>query len=231
MTTNGGYTPLTKEEQFENMRNFCSYLYKENEALKKIIKDNLPDLKNKVENMNKNDLSEAELKLVKYFDFEDIIETSIQPIDLYRLMVDKSFRYNDTTVYSSALRKAWNEIYDFKKFRKTPEFDKIILDELNGAESDCTIEEENYSPYCELCGGCGEDGCCSHLSCFRTLIENPKCEYGKTYLSDAQFADELYKLGFEIKEKLKNKEITADDAVIEYENNYDLIWKKVYGKD
>ena len=173
--------------------------------------------------MKKNELSEAELKLVKYFDFENIIESSIQPIDLYRLMVDKSFRDNDISVYSSALRKAWNEIYDFKRYRMTSEFDKIILDELN-------IEEEN-SPYCELCGGCGEDGCCSHLGCFRTLIQNPKCDYGITYLKDTQFSDELYKLGYNIKEKLKNKEITADDAVIEYEKEYDLIWDKVYGKD
>jgi hypothetical protein len=143
MTTNGGYKPLTKEEQFENMKNFCSDLYKENEALKKWIKDNLPDSKNKP-------------------------------------------KFND--------------------------------------------EEENCSPYCELCGGCGEDGCCNHLMCFRTLIQNPKCEYGITYLKDAQFANDLYKLGFETIEKLKNKEMTADDAVIEYEKNYDLIYDKLYGK-
>lgn len=179
--------------------------------------------------MKKTELSEAELKLVVYFDFEDIIETSIQPIDLYRLMIDKSFRYNDTTVYSSALRKAWNEIYDFKKCRMTPEFDKIILDELMGVES-CNVEEENDSPYCELCGGCGEDMCCSHLMCFKTLIQNPKCNYGKIYLTDAMFSEKLYKLGFNIKEKLKNKEITADEAVIEYEKQYDIIWNEIYNE-
>lgn len=94
----------------------------------------------------------------------------------------------------------------------------------------CNVEEENDSPYCELCGGCGEDMCCSHLMCFRTLIQNPKCNYGKIYLADAMFSEKLYKLGFNIKEKLKNKEITADEAVIEYEKQYDIIWNEIYNE-
>ena len=150
-------------------------------------------------------------------------------------MVDKSFRYNDTTVYSTALRKAWNECQNCNIYRMTPEFDKLILDELGEfGEFESTgkigdVESESdYSPYCELCGSCGEDGCCSHLSCFRTLIQNPKCDYGKTYLADAMFAEKLYKLGFNIIEKLKKHEITSDEAVIEYKKEYDVIWDEIY---
>ena len=45
------------------------------------------------------------------------------------------------------------------------------LEKCNECEwSSPFIDSDEYSPYCELCGGCGEDGCCSHLSCFRTLI-------------------------------------------------------------
>lgn len=86
------------------------------------------------------------------------------------------------------------------------------------------------SSYCELCGGCGEDGCCSYLKCFKSLIENPKCDYGETYLKDAQFADKLYTLGFNIIQKLKNHQLTSDEAVEEYENEYDIIWNEIYNK-
>ena len=37
---------------------------------------------------------------------------------------------------------------------------------------------ENYNPYCEICSGCGEDGCCSPLNC--TMEDG--CKYGETYL-------------------------------------------------
>lgn len=90
--------------------------------------------------------------------------------------------------------------------------------------------ERNESPYCELCGGCGEDGCCSHLNCFRTLIQNPKCDYGKTYLADAMFAEKMYELGFKIFQKLKKHEITSDEAVVEYDENYDIIWNEIYNQ-
>jgi len=65
------------------------------------------------------------------------------------------------------------------------EIDPTGLDlSLNGKEE----KKEEYNPYCELCDCCGEDGCCSHLGCFRTLVENNKmCKYGKTYLNDAKY--------------------------------------------
>jgi hypothetical protein len=40
--------------------------------------------------------------------------------------------------------------------------------------------ENKYNPYCKLCSGCGEDGCCSALIC---KMEDG-CEYKETYLND-----------------------------------------------
>lgn len=66
---------------------------------------------------------------------------------------------------------------------------------------------ENYSPYCELCTGCGEDGCCSALNC--TLEEG--CKYPQTYLNNLKegyiFMKEFYntiydKLSDELKKEV-----------------------------
>jgi hypothetical protein len=39
---------------------------------------------------------------------------------------------------------------------------------------------EDYSPYCAVCSGCGEDGCCSVMKC--TFEDG--CQYKQTYLND-----------------------------------------------
>jgi hypothetical protein len=39
---------------------------------------------------------------------------------------------------------------------------------------------ETYNPYCEVCGGCGEDGCCPAVNC--TMEDG--CKYGGLYLND-----------------------------------------------
>jgi hypothetical protein len=51
---------------------------------------------------------------------------------------------------------------------------------------------ENYNPYCEICNGCGEDGCCSPINC--TMEDG--CKYGGSYLislkEDYLFVREFY---------------------------------------
>jgi hypothetical protein len=91
-----------------------------------------------------------------------------------------------------------------------------------------TIKTEEYNPYCELCGGCGEDGCCSHINCFRQLINSPKCEYGETYLNDAKYAREMSHMSAEIFSQLETHEITADQAINDYEVKSNLIFKEIY---
>ncbi len=42
-------------------------------------------------------------------------------------------------------------------------------------------DDDSYSPYCPVCSGCGESGCCSPLNC---EPDNPECHYPKTYTAD-----------------------------------------------
>jgi hypothetical protein len=42
-------------------------------------------------------------------------------------------------------------------------------------------ENDNYSPYCPVCTGCGESGCCSPTYCDP---DNINCQYPKTYTED-----------------------------------------------
>jgi len=43
---------------------------------------------------------------------------------------------------------------------------------------------EEYSPYCPICEGCGEDGCCSAMHC----QQHPDGSYCQTYLQDLKHA-------------------------------------------
>jgi hypothetical protein len=52
-------------------------------------------------------------------------------------------------------------------------------------------DDDSYSPYCKVCSGCGESGCCSPLNC---SPDDPKCHYPKTYTEDL-------KLGYRTFEK------------------------------
>ncbi len=44
--------------------------------------------------------------------------------------------------------------------------------------------EEYKSPYCQVCDSCGEDGCCSVISC----KQSPNVDYFEGYLEDLKFA-------------------------------------------
>ncbi len=87
------------------------------------------------------------------------------------------------------------------------------------------------SPYCQKCSACGEDGCCSHLMCFSSLIEKSKCDYGGTYLKSAILDNKIVKLSFDIFEKLKNQEITAEQAVELFDSGWDKCYDEVYRDD
>jgi len=81
--------------------------------------------------------------------------------------------------------------------------------------------EEAYSPYCPVCEGCGEDGCCSAMVC----QQSPDGSYCKTYLKDLKlgyYMDELIeKKIYEDKEKYKE--------LIEYiESEFDKAYDKIY---
>jgi len=56
-----------------------------------------------------------------------------------------------------------------------------------------TVEEEKdenkYDPYCKVCTGCGEDGCCSALCCQM----DSKGTYCESYLRDLKYGYESYR--------------------------------------
>ena len=80
--------------------------------------------------------------------------------------------------------------------------------------------EENYSPYCKECSGCGEEGCCSPLMC----TQSPNGDYCESYLRDLHFAYKMDKYFMNniyerLSEEMKNE---LDEA---YDKIYDEVYK------
>jgi len=82
--------------------------------------------------------------------------------------------------------------------------------------------------YCEICGSCGEQGCCSFISCFSRLVKEKKCEYGQDYLNHAIFTHALAELGQEIITKLENGLLDANLAIKEYNTRWVEIYDESY---
>lgn len=66
-------------------------------------------------------------------------------------------------------------------------------------------DKETYSPYCPVCEGCGEEGCCSPMMC----RQDPNGSYCQSYLNDLKFGYKMYNQIMEMLEEdqEKNKEI------------------------
>jgi len=79
---------------------------------------------------------------------------------------------------------------------------------------------DNFSPYCPICEGCGEDGCCSPFSC----KQHPEGSYCKTYLKDLKFGYLLSKELFNLISDSNNPELIKSMDEI-YDNVYDKIYK------
>ena len=77
------------------------------------------------------------------------------------------------------------------------------------------MTEENYSPYCPVCSGCGEEGCCSPLMC----KQSPEGKYCESYLKDLKF-------GYKTYEHLM--ELVGDDE--KYKEQIDELWDKTYDR-
>jgi len=75
--------------------------------------------------------------------------------------------------------------------------------------------ENKYDPYCPVCSGCGEEGCCSPLMC----EQSPEGDYCRGYLLDLKFAYILHKW------LIENIELTAEQA-----ERYDKVWEETYDK-
>lgn len=65
---------------------------------------------------------------------------------------------------------------NFIKLYKMTEEESLIQSYMLEEE-----ENDNYSPYCPVCTGCGESGCCSPKNCDPYNIN---CHYPETYTAD-----------------------------------------------
>jgi hypothetical protein len=94
------------------------------------------------------------------------------------------------------------------------------------------INKSKFNPYCELCESCGEEGCCSHINCFSTLIKNPKCKYGQTYVKEAILNNKTNIIFFELFEKLeKDNTYTKEQFIIDFKLNYNKILEEHYSNN
>lgn len=82
--------------------------------------------------------------------------------------------------------------------------------------------EEEYSPYCEICSGCGEEGCCSPLMC----KQHPDGRYCEWYLRDLRFG---YKMYDEIYDLIPKDEETQKKLDEIFDKNFELYYKRKDG--
>lgn len=73
--------------------------------------------------------------------------------------------------------------------------------------------EEHYNPYCPVCSGCGEDGCCPATFC----QQSPDGHYCEWYLNELKFGYQMYKDIYNL--------IPEDE---ETQKKLDEIWDKNY---
>jgi len=76
--------------------------------------------------LGESSYSEAELKLIKHFGFEDAAYHML-PALLFTAMAAKAFMMNDRTEFASALRRCL-EAFEKGAYRGTPEWDALIGD-------------------------------------------------------------------------------------------------------
>lgn len=80
------------------------------------------------------------------------------------------------------------------------------------------ILAQDYNPYCPVCESCGEEGCCSALSC----KQDPNGSYCETYLKDLKFGYLMYKDLYElISEDPKHSEKLEEI----FDTNYDIVYR------
>jgi hypothetical protein len=85
--------------------------------------------------------------------------------------------------------------------------------------------EKEHSPYCPVCSGCGEDGCCSATVC----KQSPEGHYCETYLKEL-------KLSHSILNKISDKifEEGNEEKYKELRNSFDyffdIYWEKYFNK-
>ncbi len=84
-----------------------------------------------------------------------------------------------------------------------------------------TTQTKYESPYCPVCDGCGEEGCCSPLRC----KQSSDGHYCESYLNDLKFG---YIMNSYFQENIWGR--MSDDLKKEYDEMWDKIYDKTYNK-
>lgn len=83
--------------------------------------------------------------------------------------------------------------------------------------------ESVISFYCEVCNGCGEEGCCSPVSCSM----DPKGRYCETYLKDLKFGYMMFRETYNMLNENKEQN---EELLKKIDELWDKIDKKIYNK-
>jgi hypothetical protein len=78
---------------------------------------------------------------------------------------------------------------------------------------------EDYSPYCPVCSGCGEDGCCPATMC----EQSPEGDYCQTYLKELKFGYIMY---HEILKMIDGDEKYEEKVNEVFDKTWDIIFSK-----
>lgn len=68
------------------------------------------------------------------------------------------------------------------------------------------LEDDIESPYCEKCGSCGEEGCCTPAKC-----EEVKCKYGENCVEDYERMSKQWDIMFKALESISNNYEISDE--------------------
>jgi len=93
---------------------------------------------------------------------------------------------------------------------------------MNNEEKITDTSEDHYSPYCKICDSCGEDGCCSAMSC----KQSPDGDYCQSYLMELKFAYLMYHDII----KIVGDDPKYSEAISKaFDENWDIIFKRNEG--
>ena len=91
-------------------------------------------------------------------------------------------------------------------------------------------QEDNVSPYCAKCDGCGHDGCCSWLNCFRSHISDDNCDYGETYIKDAILSQRVSELAHAIMTMIQLGKLKLEEINPYFDQKWNEIYDEIHKK-
>lgn len=80
---------------------------------------------------------------------------------------------------------------------------------------------EDYSPYCPVCTACGEEGCCSAMSC----KQDPNGDYCEGHLLDLKFG---YMMNKWVQENTLDEKLIPKELIEKYNQEWHEAYENIY---